>query len=154
MKQEQEKGGRCLCHGSESGFTLIEILLATFILAFGLISILRVFPSAVQAGKKTAQDTGIALVARQAAATLAYEAERGNLDFVPGVYPAGGGYVSFSGMPGYRWQADGLNVPYHTDLPQVRKVRIIVESGSWEMDKSGVKKKAQENFYTLLMVRP
>ncbi|MGE3163710.1 MAG: prepilin-type N-terminal cleavage/methylation domain-containing protein [Planctomycetota bacterium] len=50
--------------GTQSGFTIMEIMIATAILVIGLLGILALFPYAIDLGKRTIQDTNAVAIAR------------------------------------------------------------------------------------------
>ncbi|MGR3173351.1 MAG: type IV pilus modification PilV family protein [Candidatus Scalindua sp.] len=73
---------------SQSGFTLIEIGIAIFILAIGLISMLALFPIGVDSIKKVTQYSNAAVLSESAISELI-----ANKDYILGTMTAGISYV-------------------------------------------------------------
>lgn len=73
---------------SQSGFTLIEISLAIFILGIGLISMLSMFPIGVDSMKKVTQYSNAAILSESAISELI-----ANKDYILGTMTAGISYV-------------------------------------------------------------
>ncbi|KKL83231.1 hypothetical protein LCGC14_1976830 [marine sediment metagenome] len=64
------KNWRCPFYNSQAGFTLIEIGIAIFILAIGLIGILTLFPIGINSTKKVTQNTNAAILSELAISDL------------------------------------------------------------------------------------
>ena len=76
-------------------FTLIEILMAVFILAIGLISLLAVFPKGVSLGTKVTDKTMSTIILRNGVAVVQHMSETIEIVRVPSYavlpHPTGGG---------------------------------------------------------------
>ena len=64
------KNWRCPFYNSQAGFTLIEIGIAIFILAIGLIGILTLFPIGIDSTRRVTQDTNAAVLSELAISDL------------------------------------------------------------------------------------
>jgi prepilin-type N-terminal cleavage/methylation domain-containing protein len=66
IRRSSQPGARRL----RSGFTLIEILIATSILTLGLVGILALFPVAIRAGRQVVEDSNAVVIAQSVAEAI------------------------------------------------------------------------------------
>jgi len=134
------------CRREESGFTLIEILVAVFILMIGLVAVMQWFPLAtagVESGRR--QSTGVFLAEQKVEQIKAWSmgtaANQGFLTVIPGgtCFGAGGPCANdlFNSIPGYPEYSRTVTITCMTGTPlaaagclpvqTVRMVRVQVQ---------------------------
>jgi len=99
-----------------AGFTLVEVLVATVILAIGLLGALTAFSTASRVTGRSAQDTAVTLLAQEKLADVMIDLQAGEL--ASGVTSGDFGHD----RPGYRWRL----VVTPPDEYRVSRVRLTI----------------------------
>jgi len=116
--------------GSESGVSLIEILVVLVLLLIGILSVVRLFPPGFLINKQVAEATAAARLSKQEMDRFANNAANLMDAIVPIIpMPTGGGYtfkVDSGATPDDLTQADdatyGLWAPYFSDVNKTRRI--------------------------------